>query len=276
MPEPSLRYEIVSIHGEMRNSRTEYILGRNSRSESRDCHGYCDGDPNQPGAVTRYKYGPLRAYIQNRDLHYCFQLDLEAGVYTASRVSKYGSPKWYNRKPTRPQPSGRTVHVHTHTIDTGERREMYGYTARHVIARTTHKYDSSPAEMEVDGWYIDSPAAWLTLHPPQRGHVILASNGQFDTPIFTEDGPRETGFPVLLTRTHRSRSTDAEGKVRDHNLVGREEITEFSEEDLQYDLFVPPRDFRRVLQLPGYSPLPFGLRMRLGWERFKDAVAAKR
>ena len=66
MPEPSLRYEIVSIHGEMRNSRTEYILGRNSRSESRDCRGYCDGDPNRPGAVRRYKYGPLRAYIQNR------------------------------------------------------------------------------------------------------------------------------------------------------------------------------------------------------------------
>src|SRR5258706_9189816 len=146
MPGPSLRYEIVRFHGEMRNCSTKYILGRNSRSESRSCRGYCDGDPNQPGA-TRYEYGPLRAYIQNRDLDYCFQLDLEAGVYTSSRVSEYGRPKWYNRRRTPPQPSGRTVHVHTHTIDTGERREMFGFIVRHVIARTTYKYDSGPAEM---------------------------------------------------------------------------------------------------------------------------------
>jgi len=57
--------------------------------------------------------------------------------------------------------------------------------------------------------------------------------------------------------------------------VDREEITEFSEEDLHYDLFVPPRNFRRVRQLPGYSPLPIGLRMRLGWERLKDAAAKR-
>src|SRR5260370_12712944 len=99
MPEPSLRYEIVMIHGEMRNSRTEYILGRNSRSGMRDCRGYCDGNPNQPRAVTRYKYGPLRAYIQNRDLHYSFQLDLEAGVYTSSRANDYGTPSWTKSKP---------------------------------------------------------------------------------------------------------------------------------------------------------------------------------
>jgi len=278
MPEPSLRYEIVSIHGEMCNSRTEYILGRNSRSESRDCRGYCDGDPNRPGAVTRYKYGPLRAYIQNRDMHYAFQLDLEAGVYTAARVNEYGGRSWSMSKMRRmkPQPSGRAVNVHTQTIDTGERREMYGYIARHVIARTTCKFsqenDSDPTGMELDGWYIDPPAAWLTLYPPRPSHCILAYNGQFDTPVFTDDGPRKTGFPLLLTRTHRSRFTDAEGKVRDHAFVDSQEVTEFSEESLDYDLFVPPRNFRRVRQLPGGSPLPFALRMRLGWERLKQTL----
>jgi hypothetical protein len=276
MPEPSLRFEIVNVHGEMRSSRTEYILGRNSRSEARDCRGYGDGDPNQPGAVTHFKYGPLRAYIQNRDLHYCFQLDLEAGVYTASRVHEYGSPTWNKSKVTRTklQPSGRCVHVHTQTIDTGERREMFGYSARHVIARTTCKFsresDSDPTETELDGWYIDPPAAWLTLYPPQHGRYFLVHGRQFDTPVFTDDGPPETGFPILFTRTSR------DGNVRDHTSVDRQEVTEFSEGSLQDGLFVPPRDFRRVLQLPGGAPLPFALRMRLEWEKLKDGFAAKR
>jgi hypothetical protein len=281
MPGPSLRYEIASIHGEMRNSRTEYILGRNSRFESRDCRGYCDGDPNQPGAVTRYEYGPLRAYIQNRDLHYCFQLDLESGVYTASRVNEYGSPNWFKPKITTRKPSGRTVHVHTQAVDTGERREMYGRTARRVMTRTTHKVipesDCASSETDVDGWYIDPPAAWLALYPPQPGsYSILHVNGQFDKPVFTHDGPREMGFPMFLARTHRSNFTDADGNIRGHTSVDRQEVTEFSEESLEYDLFVPLKDFHRVRELPGAAPLPFALRIRLSWEKFRDTFVSKR
>ncbi len=77
MPEASLRYVIVYEHGRTRSSRTEYIRGRNSRSE------YCD---------------------------------------------------------TFLRPSGRTVHVRTETIDTGERKEMFEYTARRVIIRTSYRY----------------------------------------------------------------------------------------------------------------------------------------
>jgi hypothetical protein len=178
---------------------------------------------------------------------------------------------------TKRQPSGRTVNIHTQTTDTGERREMYGYKARHVIVRTAYEFspenDSGPAGMELDGWYIDPPAAWLTLYPPHPGHyAIIHVHGQFDTPVFTNDGSRETGFPLLFTRTNHDRFTDAAGKVRDNTFVDSQEVTQFSEESIEHDLFVPPREFRRVLQLPGDAPLPFGLRMRLGWEKFKGAL----
>ena len=221
MPEPSLRYVVVNLHGEVRTSRTEYLLGRNSRSELRDCRSYRDSDPKQPGAV-QFQYGPLRAYIQNRDLHYHFHLDLESRVYTARRVNQYGSPSRLKPKGKPLPPSGRTVHVHTETIDTGERREMFGYTARRVIIRRTHRFspdnDAQSSDTEADGWYIDPPAAWLAVHPSRPGHAILhfAVNGRFDTPVFTDAGPRETGFPMLVTRTHRSSFTDAEGKIRIH------------------------------------------------------------
>jgi len=129
MPAPSLRYRMEAVRGEMRTGRIEYILGLNTRSESRDCRGYCDGDPTQPGAL-RFEYGPLRAVIHNHDLHYCFQLDLEARVYTASRIDEHGAMRRIRSKPMSERRSGRTVQIHTQTVDTGEHREMFGHTAR--------------------------------------------------------------------------------------------------------------------------------------------------
>jgi diadenosine tetraphosphate (Ap4A) HIT family hydrolase len=167
--------------------------------------------------------------------------------------------------------------VHTETIDTGERREMFGYTARRVIIRTTHRItpedDARSSEAEAEGWYIDPPAAWLALHPPTSGHAIFQAAD--DTPVFTDIGPREKGFSLLVRKTERSTLRDAEGNIRAHMSEDRDEVTEFSEEALDPDLFVPPRDFRRVARLPGEPTLPFALRMRIGWQNFKHKFMAR-
>jgi len=276
MAEASLRYVIV--HGEARFSRTEYICGRNSRSEYRNGPFLVGGDPKRPETM-QLEFGPRRALIHNRDLGYRFDIDLESRVYTAFELHEYRRPgvTSFTPKVESHEPSGRNVHVRTETTDTGERKEMFGYTARRVIIRTTYRYspddDALSRDSEADGWYIDPPAAWLAVHPSRPGHAIL--HLRFDTPVFTDAGPRETGFPMLVTRTHRSSFTDAEGKIRIHTSGDREEITEFSEETLESDLFVPPRDFRRVLRLPGEGPLPLALRMRLRWENLKDTFLAK-
>jgi len=168
--------------------------------------------------------------------------------------------------------------VRTETIDTGERKEMFGYTARRVIIRTTYRYspddDALSRDSEADGWYIDPPAAWLALHPPIRGHAILqiAVGGRTDTPVFTDVGPRESGFPQLVRRTHHSNFKDAAGNIRIHTSEDCDEVIEFSEAPLPADLFVPPREFRRVRRLPDEAPMSFALRMRLGWRNFKYKV----
>jgi len=92
--------------------------------------------------------------------------------------------------------------------------------------------------------------------------------GLTDTPVFTDVGPRETGFPFLVTRTHRSNFKDAAGKIRTHTSEDRE-VIEFSEAPLPTDLFLPPREFWRVRGLPDEAPMSFALRMRLGWRNFK-------
>ena len=259
MAEPSLRYVIVNVWRDTESSRTEYILGRNSRSEYR-----------------LSQTGPLRALIQNHQLHSQFHLDLDARVYTTLHLPEYRSPTSVTTRAPIHRPSGRTIHVHTETIDTGERREMFGYAARRVIIRTTHRVtpedDARSGEAESDGWYIDPPAAWRALHP-LRGHAIFISGDE--TPVFTDAGPRENGFPLLVSKTEHSRFRDAEGNLHVRTTEYRDEVTEFSEEPLDTELFVPPRDFERVSRLPGEPAIPFALRLRIGWQNLKHKLIAR-
>lgn len=274
----SLKFRTDSLHGDMPTSRTEYISGLNSRRESRNCSGRSDVFPP---AKLRYEFEPLRAYIQNRDLRYCFEIDLDAGVYTAWRTNDYGSPTWI--KPLRtesPERSGSTVHSHTETVDAKEHRTLFGYTARRVITKDTSRRDSElTSESELDGWYIDAPAAWLNLNPPlKKGasltfHVVGSKRDEF---TFTETGERETGFPLLVAAANRSYFRDQEGVMRSHESSHRDEVTEFSEAPLDSDVFIPPPDFKRVMQLPGGIRYPLSNRLRFRWEMLKDSYQLRK
>ena len=275
MSEQSLRFTLVHRSGSLLSSRTEYVCGQNGRSESRSCTGH---SVTAPPTNVQYEYGPLRANIHNRDLGYGFELDLEARIYTAYRANQYGSPTWL--KPLQIQPrkrSGQTVHIHTETIDTGERLEILGYGARHVITKTSQTRDSQLlSESECDGWYIDTPAAWLTLHPAKPGtfcHVMSVNNNARHDYKFTGTGQRETGFMVRARWTHKSFVGHEDGSAGIHESVSHDEVAELSETPLQPDLFVPPHDFRRVPQLPNGVRYPFSLQTRLRWEMLKDSFS---
>ena len=273
----SLKFTITHRSGGLLSSRTEYICGENTRSESRDCRGHSvTGSPTN----VQYEYGPLRAHIRNRDLGYGFELDLAARIYTAFRANQHGSPVWLKPRHTQPlKNTGLTVHIHTETIDTGERRETFGYSARHVITRTSQSRDSQLlSESECDGWYIDAPAAWLTVHPAKPGtfcHVVASYNGARDDYKFSQTGTRETGFLVRATRTHKSFFSDEAGTARIHESISHDEITELSETPLEPELFVPPHDFRRVPRLPDKIPYSFSFRTRSRWEMFRDSFSLR-
>jgi len=274
MVEPCLRFVTTLFFGGMAASSPQYIRGRNTRGEHR----------NQSGD----ECGPLRVNIHNRDLGYLFQLEPASQIYTACRVNEYGGPIWAKpRRPDTPKLSGRTVHTHTVTIDTGERREMFGYTARHVIKRSRAVRDEELlSESESDGWYIDPPAAWENLHPARAGtHTYLTIGGPLrDEHKFTEEGKPELGFLLLVASTTKSSHPDERGSPHVFEHTDRREVTEMSEDPLPADLFVPPRDFKRVLQLPEarYAmPYRFRLRsemyrMRLRWEMLRDSSTLRR
>src|ERR1043165_5315002 len=89
------------------------------------------------------------------------------------------------------------------TRDTGERKQMFGYTARHII--TTMVMDSSPDacspmknKMEIDGWYIDATFAldcdMGRTYTPYRPHANAGGcQDRFET---KQIGMAKKGFPV--------------------------------------------------------------------------------
>src|SRR5215471_18767187 len=54
----------------------------------------------------------------------------------------------------RPNASGPAIVIEWQTTDTGERKQFFGRTARHLVSRVTR---SDGPETVIDGWYINAP-----------------------------------------------------------------------------------------------------------------------
>lgn len=235
--------------------RTRYIQSRNWREEF-------------PGFVT----------ISNADSRRIYLLDPAAREYTVRRFRM--------RQPvpaaSRAKQSGKTVSVYFDTVDTGERRWMFGHLARHVIQSVRQVSEpgacEGPGELDIqsDGWYIDLPEA-----NPRRGRSFLsfaylshpaAGSPQCGDHIeFHTTGPRETGYPLIQTLKESAQSPGARyaGFTTSHI-----EVTELTEESLDPKLFVPPPDFHLVLLLPGQTPLGFMNALQAGWSGLVQTVDA--
>jgi hypothetical protein len=102
-------------------------------------------------------------------------------------------------------------------------------------------------------------------------YVLGSGTNTRDDFTFTRKGERETGFPLLIVRVDRSYFRDQDGVPRSHESSSRNEVTEFSEAALDPEIFIPPRDFKRVMQLPGGVRYSLSNRLRFRWEMLKDS-----
>ena len=131
------------------------------------------------------------------------------------------------------------------TRDTGERKQMFGYQARHII--TTMVMESSPdacsnvkTKMEIDGWYIDAAfaldcdlgSAYANYQPP-------ASGGCRDRYVTKTVGTAKKGFPVW-------EKTTMFGPDGAESFSTINEVIEFSQATLDASLFEPPAGYREV------------------------------
>jgi len=219
-----------SSSGGQTTEQVTYIKGKRQRSE------------NNETSVT----------ITQCDLRRTVELGVPTKTYVVTPFD--GNGENLNAAPGQPgQPAKTTVTrrggLVTTTVtstDTGERRQMFGYTARRI--RTSLVTESSPdaceqnrSRMEQDGWYID---AQFTLDCDYKNGAAafvppVRAGGCRDEYRTKQLGAAKTGYPVMVTTT----LYDESGKA---SFSFSQEVLEISKIVLDNALFEAPADYRQV------------------------------
>jgi len=140
------------------------------------------------------------------------------------------------------QPIGRrrkshgVVRVVVESVDTGDRKLMFGYTARHIV--TTEKFDLSQSSCSVggtqqkyDGWYIDSPYTNKCSTSETEPFDPRVEFGLCNDKFVVERKGSAVGFGLLETETWMENG---------HEMSAGYSVTAISHEDLDPSLFAKP------------------------------------
>jgi hypothetical protein len=270
-PNPSIEgIKIVTrqIAGGFTDTRTEYLapdrLRNEWQSQMRDGSG-----------------PPMATIIQRGERDRVFMLDLAAHEYVTYETDPRGSSVAMKRPMV---DSGGTLNIWIENIDTGERKELFGHTARHIITREKRVAGpgacSKPSLSETDGWYIDGSVLpeWRQQKKNSFGVVVAAevSVGSNDKcfnkmdKIEVHRNGVDTGFPVKITTTLSSDVIQPDGSKRTLSSTWGSEVVELKEGPIELTLSDVPKDFQRVESLRSWSAKP--PQQLTGWEWFKEKV----
>lgn len=220
------RTSVGSAGGAAQNSEsTTMIKGPRERSEQHMGPGY--------EMIT----------ITQCDLKRTLQISDSSKKFIITPMETSDSSATPNTTPTPsagPTRQGGIVTYTTSIMDTGERKEMYGFTARHVKQSTTIQSSAnacSPVNqrMEVDGWYIDLNVGFdCQLNRPTTTGRMPARGGCQDQTRFRREGTGKTGFPLIETM----KMTGENGQIV---FSTTKEVIELSRQPLDSALFdIPP------------------------------------
>jgi len=142
-----------------------------------------------------------------------------------------------------PAKRGGVVTMTINTVDTGERKEIFGFTARH-LKRTLTSQTSPDAcyqnqmRMDTDGWYINLEyglnCGGGSERPPQTGRT--AAGGCQDRYEFKRTGPTTLGYPLVETTTMYGPDGNA-------MFTRTQEVVELSRQPLEAALFEVPAGY---------------------------------
>ena len=234
-----------------------YLQADRKRMETRNALGQ-----RKPNGATEWLVGPRIAMITRCDFGQIFDLNLDAGEYQSA---PYPPKPWTKeemkaRGLTRPDVSQRvakTLRIDTTKVDTGERKEFFGHTARHVV--TTRKEiplegsHAEPQETVTDGWYIDlrpevSCTQRVSSGKVAHGYLTLASTFA-ERPDFVDIGKQETGFGVQLVTSSKGFYKLPDGSCKSFESTTETQVTELRQEPLDPALFEIPAGFKHVAHI---------------------------
>jgi len=197
-------------------------------------------------------YGFDSVTITQCDLKRTIQLSDTTKKYTITPMetgqpSAPTSPGGPAPAPTTPGRQGGVVEYVSSVIDTGERKEMFGFTARHVKSSTSitagpdschpgsHKY-------ELDGWYIDLNVEFnCEINRVQTIPTARASRpGCRDQIKMRHEGNGKLGYPLVETMKMYGEN----GQVM---MTQTKEVIELSRASLDVALFDIPAGYTEVV-----------------------------
>jgi hypothetical protein len=215
---------------------TTYIKGKRQRTE---------------------QMGGQMVMIQQCDLRRDLQLMPQMKAYTVRPYDGGGTPtanasNASDTRTTTERTRGGLVTMTVTTRDTGERKQMFGHTARRII--TTIETKSSPdscspvnSKMETDGWYIDAAFA-LDCDTERAGAYrnYQPRAGCADRYETKQIGTAKRGYPV-----YEKMIMFGEDGRESFSTVN--EVVELSQATLDAALFDVPADYREVKDFSGAS-----------------------
>jgi hypothetical protein len=192
------------------------------------------------------KFSPFTASILQCDQRASIHLFLHDKTYMES-ISHH--PEGIETERPRhdhhpPEATGPEVLVTVNAVDTGERRQIGAYEARHIKTTVTvepGKGANTPASSaEGDSWYLDLPGLYCLIDIPRNfdmqliGSVIMQTAGAHDRRVFKNVGIEPQGLLIEGNMTVHSG-----GNV----IVNKTELLESSDQPLDDSLFEIPADF---------------------------------
>jgi hypothetical protein len=258
-----------STNGRQTMEETQYLQSDRRREEHRIAFGS--------------SYGPSLAFITRCDMGQNFELNLEDKQYVSTPIPKVRTASEWQalaaKYPASAAPRTPTLLIEIITVDTGERKNLFGFEARHVIITEKHTRLDGARDVEQesvkDGWFADLPTS-LSCYPKSRGAVSFATAGSMNEPVDVPSvklvGTPEAGFTLSMTTTSHSPNTLTDGSKRETTSTSHQEVTELFSGPLDPQLFEVPRGFTKVDHLRRDPPVPFSIRAQEYWNSLKQKI----
>lgn len=181
----------------MESTSTVYVKGQRKRTETSGYMGI-------GGDIADVEQCDLKRTLKINDKKKLYVIEPFA-TPAAAPVKPAGKPL-NQPKPTK----GGTVTINSVISDTGERKQMFGLTARHI--KTSMTMTSSPdacsksdMKMETDGWYVDLPGFSCPMPEVSRQYYEQqAMTGCRDEMVTKSSGAGKKGFALEETTTMNS------------------------------------------------------------------------
>lgn len=273
-------YTIRDIWNDRTSEQTQWVSGDKQRVE------YRSSTADASGKAT---LGPRIATIIDCGTARAIELNLDAREYASSgrkiRLTRAEmeqlKEKAVNTRKTAAKPEPKMT-IEVNTVDTGERKTLFGHEARHFITTRKNIRHDEPElvdEQVTDGWYFDFFAIPRCMQPASHRSenltVLLpaqvAKPDEHGRPQFElkHTGPTLPGMPAKQTMRSHQTLRMPDGSIKETTHITESEIVDFSETPIDPATFQVPPGFKKVDHIDTQPPLPFSTRVYYWWERMK-------